>query len=219
MRIKNEAVAANVLALAVIFLGLIGGNAVFGQSTKQWDVIKSSKGELTVSLPPGAIVVNENKEPHLYANLDGVYFTVAKREVGNPKEYVKKIGSPNPNTKSDLSQFNGFLVQRLMRDDEKRYAEYLYIGSSNSYFEISVSAKTRDSSLLIRFLGSIQLSGKPLFLYSSSNPQVTSTPLVLEDLRSSQIVKEFLKKPDNNSTRPTFGQVADMLPFDTTEYS
>ncbi len=185
---------SRVRVVAVILATLSGSVLGLGQTESQWEAIVGSKGDLNINFPSNSIIINEDNEYQIHAYLDGASLQVSKREVGNPKEYVKRINFPGSKNKSTLFEFNGFQVLQLIYEFEKYYSTNLYIGSSKNYYEISAFAKTSDNKTLVTFLSSIKLSGKTLFADLNSSLKVTTSPRILEKLQSNPIVKAALAK-------------------------
>jgi len=181
--------------LAVLFVFFVSFTALAQEkSAAKWTRFEFENKNFAISFPPGFIIDAEKRDGgqryRIIAYLNGVKMELKINKDGNARSWVKALSFLSPDWKiSDFTAGN-FLGKRLTSEEfEKEYFEYLYLGSDDFHYYVSVKAKSKNKDELKRFLFSVILGGKPLFQQKEKSTFEEET-VSLETIKTSAEVSE-----------------------------
>lgn len=173
----------------------------FGQNksrteTAQWKFIESPKKDLSFSVPADFLIDKENKKYRIIAYQESVTMRVEIDTSGDFKDRLRsmrKFGSAAKISRFTLGDFIGDVYEH---DQSKRFLTSIFTASSKAFYFISISSKDIQSPLLVKFLYSIKLDGRPLYKSKDQPEPKEEAKILIDTLETSPVILEALKKED-----------------------
>lgn len=184
---------------------LFAPSIVFSQAENkqtQWAKIESPKGDLSVAVPSGFLVDNEDGEYRIIAFTEQVTMHVNVDGNGNAKSRLKMMRqfSSSDRVDAQITRFalGDFIGDVYKYESEKGFSMSIYAASSKAFYVISVSSKDAENRALLNFLHSIKLANQPLLKQDTQINQTTAaveeTAVSIATLKTNPIVLEALKR-------------------------
>lgn len=163
----------------------------------KWTRIETRDHEVSAAFPPGYLVDTIEDAPgleaHIFGYMDGV--RVELRAVKNPraKDQLKYMSA------ADGRNETNFTVDKLQgrriwsRDGAETFHETTYLASDSHFYSFTVRASDPKTPAIARFLYSIQVKGKPLYIQKEKK-EYQEDLVSLEKIQSSPEVAEAYKR-------------------------
>lgn len=184
----------------------VGTAKIVGQQREVWRSIVKRGGEFVAHIPPDMIVINEDRDyPRLVLSSQEVRLDITVR----PNKGKKNIAITSPISSSDDSKVTTFELDDVngrigFSERPNRFATIINASSEKNVYFVAAYARVKDHPKVIRFLASVKFGGKPLLSIPNLEPEPTGKATDIDDLESSEIVREFLKKPVNKKAEVRF---------------
>jgi hypothetical protein len=166
----------------------------------KWTRIEIDKKELSVAFPPGFIVDAEKKEG-LTGNRtiitgwrNGVRMELHVSKTGDAGERLQRVVASKV---SNLSNFtvNGLKGKKISSSvADGRFFEKIFLAGDNHFYFLKVEARNNRKEEIARFLYSIQVKGKPMFVTADKNRNPAEEIVSFADLKTSPEVIEALNR-------------------------
>ena len=137
-------------------------------ATAKWNRLESDDKSFSVAFPPSAVVDAEDRKYSqklkVVAFQNGVEMELAIIKDPNVRERARTI---RPNDSTQLSSFTVgefSILQLKPGSTAKKFASAFWITRKDTLYFLKISAKTGQEAEVSRFLFSIKLQGKPLFV-------------------------------------------------------
>lgn len=202
--------------LKIIFLVLLASVITLAQekplavNDSEWVRIESPSKDLSFSLPlNGYLVDNEDGAFRLYYSNGNVLATVIINKKNNAKaEFRELVKYTKVEEKFKYFESGDFLIRQATTENDKKEIDslWLYLASSKASYYISVSSKDDLGAGFKRFLRSIKLNQRALFM-ASDQYSVERQTIIVSSLKSDAIVINALKKPDSKQWKLEKGTV------------
>lgn len=189
------------LTLVILILTLAGiGHAQQtspAQETK-WTRIETDKKELSVAFPPNFFVDAEKRERNKRYSIvgwqNGVKMELHVYKENNSKERLQRVGS-FPGNESVSFTINGLKGKKNNFSEYKnRFAENIYLAADDYFYHISVTAREERQEEVKRFLYSIQVNGKAMYLNDKKQNASEEIISIAELKTSPEVAEAFNRK-------------------------
>jgi hypothetical protein len=180
----------------------------FAQDAK-WLRIETEDKDLSVAFPQTNIIDAEKRDfgqrLRVVAFENGVEMEIKFSEESGAKERISRMFDTKA-ANSNLMKVGDFLVRKSEPEklDGKNFFTSLAIARKDNFYILSVHANTGDEPEVARFLYSIRLEGKPLFVQNQqSNYQEQN--INIEDLQTSaDVIEAFERNSGKNKGKVTY---------------
>lgn len=208
-----SALRVSFLALLFLFSGTI---TAFSQG--KWTRIEHKK-EISFELPEGFLYNEESFSSSTIRSLlgfrDGVSMDISLSNQLYAERNLERIilyESRKPYVvKLDFKGGSGKIVTYT----DRGYEQSIYLASDNGYYVLSVKARSKDDSLVSRFINSINFKGNPMFQSSVPISEPEAETVSTKTLKPSPAVEEARKKKfDIDEKTITFRPLASFVPCD-----
>lgn len=192
--------------LTLAFSVTLGTEKIVAQQREVWRSIVNRGGEFAAHIPPDMIVINEDRDyPRLILSSQDVRLDIIVR----PNLGKKNIAITSPLRSSADSKLTTFELGEVsgrigFSERPNRVATVINASSEKNQYFVAAYARVKDHPKVIRFLASIKFGGKPLLTIQNVEPESPGKATDIDDLESSEIVREFLKKPVNKKAEIRF---------------
>lgn len=198
---------------AAVFAAL-GTTVTLGQQREVWQSIVSRGGEFAADIPSDMIVINEDDYyPRLILSSQDVRLDITVRPNLGKKDVAAapstKSSADSTITKFQLSDVYG---QVNISERPNRFATTINASSARKVYFVAAYARIKDHPKIIRFLASLKFGGKALFTITDVESESAGKGTEIEDLKSSEIVREFMKKPVNKKAEIRFESLDPAVP-------
>lgn len=205
MKLSSRFFLATIFLLFVI--GLSSSYFCFSQVPKKWETISSKSKDFQISIPSDFIVDRQDKNVKLFAYSENAALTVSSEKVARPKEYIRGLEYPKKSSTSyEELEIGDYTVKRFVRETNEGFSNSIFAASNDRYYIITGSAKTHTNPALKQFMFSIRFGGKPLFA-SAEKLSGEGVGLLLDELQSSEIILEALKRSGHNTSKVQYSAV------------
>ncbi len=191
-----------------------GAATTFGQQREVWQSIVNRGAEFAAHIPPDMIVINEDNDyPRLILSSQEVRLDITVRPNLGKKD-AALISPTKSSVDSKITTFElGDVFGRVnISERPNRVATVINASSAKKVYFVAAYARIKDHPKVMRFLASLKFGGKALFTIPNIESEPASKGTEIEDLKSSEIVREFLKKPVNNKAEIRFESLDPAVP-------
>lgn len=187
------------LSLLLILLCFFVVPGVTGQekAAEKWTRLESRNREVSAAFPPGYIVDTLNDAPGLEAYIfgykDGVHMVFQTSKNPRAKDQLKYMPSIDGRneTNFNVDKMQGRRI--WSRDDAETFHETTYLASDSHFYVFIVRAPDSKRPAVERFLYSIQVKAKPLYIQKEKK-ELSEELISLEKIQSSAEVVEAYKR-------------------------
>lgn len=192
---------ARTVTITTFFL-LVIATQIFAQQREVWRSIVNGD-EFGAHIPPDMIIINEDSGfPRLVLSTQDVRFDITIRPNSGKKDIALVSQSRKPDDESDTAFELGKVYGRVRQSERaNRYATLINASSSKHIYFVAAYARTKNHPKVIRFLASLRLGGQSVLNVRDAVAEPTSDPAKIDDLKSSEIVREYLNKPVNKDAK------------------
>lgn len=195
----------NLIILTILFFPV---SSVFAQDENKWLRIETDDKELSVAFPQTNIIDTEKREfgqrLRVIAFENGIEIEIKISKDGEAKGRIGRMYD-GESAKSGIFQFDDFLIRKIVPvQNGKNFIYTFLIVKKDSFYYLTVRAKTGEEPEVVRFLTSIKLGGKPLIVQKepANFPEQT---LAISALKTSpEIVEAFDRKTGKNKGAITY---------------
>ncbi len=193
------------LILSMIFF--VFEYASDAQEKSEWTRVETADKDLSVSFPSDFLVDAEkqedrNQQMRIIGFQNDVVMELAVYDESEPKKRIQQISSAVESKK--LGNGKGdFVIKRFSnKDDAEYFYETVFLASDKKFYRLSVHSKDSDKIEFSRFLYSIKVGGKPIFINKNVAQNDSEKVIVsLAGLKTSPTVLEALNKKFKSSER------------------
>ena len=189
------------VAVAAIFMAINTGQ-VFAQQRETWRSIVNGDNEFGARIPPDMIVINIDEDyPRLVLSTQDVRFDITIRPNLGKKDIALFPPSRKPEGDTETAFELGKVYGRVsLSERPNRVATVINASSSKHIYFVAAYSRTKNHPKVIRFLASLRFGGKALMTIPNAEAEPVSNTAKVADLESSEIVREFMKKPLNKGS-------------------
>lgn len=210
----------NLRQLTAVCTILLFATALYGQDIIDWQPLRSSNRDFRVTIPGKFLINSEGDRTEITVSTATLRISINKRRNVWGKNYAQTIKfSEGENLTRQSFEVGKFVGQRLIHSTPKRYSVSIYASSPKNYYSVNLSTSLENDPDFKRLLSSLRLDEESLFTvegYGSPTP-LDSAALVIDDLPSSPIVREFVKKPTNKDVIVKYEQIEKKIAIDSDE--
>lgn len=193
---------ANRFSAAIVLTILFAGGAS-AQKAESWMELKSGDGEFAAITLADSLIVNEDKRyTRVMFSSSDLRLEIGRRPNLPGRRY--SVGKPSEDTK--LFEVGNARGQLTLREASGRHTLSVRAVSSDYTYDLNASGPVNDRRL-IRFMRSIRFDDKPLLTIPGVDAPTQVAALDMKQLKSSNIVKEYLKKPVNKNVVVEYGKI------------
>jgi hypothetical protein len=184
----------------LIFILLYAASQVFSQEPSKWLRIETEKGELSVAFPQTNIIDAEKREFgqrfRVIAFENGVEIEVKVSKDGNARERLQRVRDVD-NSKSEVFKVGNYLIRKTdpRSLNGGNFYNSLLIAGNGHIYALSVKADTGTEPEAARFLYSIRLGGKQLFVQKQPVDHPEQKVALSEMKTSPEVFEAFNRKP------------------------
>lgn len=186
-----------------------------------WMRIESDAKDFSFAVPQNFVVDNEDGEFRVYSSRNGVTFRVEMEFKKNyKKEFQKNLAFIKDFSKYEMIQADDFIGMRYLdkTQDGKLYIQ-LQLVSSNGVYTVSAYSKDLTNDDYLRFLQSLRVGNKLLFIQKVNYP-AEQRSVLLSSLKTDEIVLNALRREDGAQTKMEKATDEEKeKPADNTKYS
>jgi hypothetical protein len=186
--------------ILLTFFVLFGAARIFGQGNtapaETWKRIESVDKEFSVALPPNAIIDAEERQYgqkfRLVAFQNGVAMElqVTKNSVKN----LPKMLEQNGKNKVSVFTVGDFSIMKMESGPSSKFNSKFWITKKDTRYFLRLTAKTGQEKEVSRFLYSIRLQGKPLFVQKEKVDFPEETYSLSSLKTSPEVIEAFGRK-------------------------
>jgi len=197
--------------LVIIFL-LFGFTKITAQepanSSEKWTRIETDNKEFSMAFPPNSIIDAEDRKfgqkLRVFSFQNGVEMQLQITQSSMVPYNLKSI-QPSDNTKTVSFKVGDFTILKAesQSSDRKFFRTFQIIRKDTMYF-VTISAKTGMEKEISRFLFSINLQGKPLFVQKEKLNLPEETVSVSSVKTSPEVVEAFERKLEKKKINVTY---------------
>lgn len=198
-----------IIFLALALLIVVSPVVCFGQPRPQtaavqtkWTRVETDDKELSAAFPPDFLVDAKtqvfDRRLRIVAFANGAVLELNTYKPENPKKRLDGFFSRSSEYGNVASlDFEGYAGRTLISTG-KRYYHSVALASKENFYTLSVSAPSRNQPEVVRFLASITVKGKPLYIQKQPPPSPTADEEVVA-LSSLQTSRKILEALDRKS--------------------
>lgn len=195
-------------------LVVLGAATCLGQQREVWQSISNKGVEFAAHIPPDMIVINEDDDyPRLILSSQDVRLDITvKPNLG--KKDVALATATRTAADSGITPFElGEVYGRVsMSERPNRFATVINASSAKKIYFVAAYARVKDHPKVSRFLASLKFGGKQLLTIPNIESEPAGKAIEIDDLKSSEIVREFMKVPKNNKAEIRFESLDPAVP-------
>ena len=196
------------------FLVVLVATTCFGQQREVWQSISNKGVEFAAHIPPDMIVINEDDDyPRLILSSQDVRLDITVKPNSGKKDVAITTATRTP-AESKITPFElGDIYGRVsISERPDRFATVINASSGKKVYFVAAYARIKDHPKVMRFLASLKFGGKQLFTIPNMESEPAGKATEVEDLKSSEIVREYLKKPVNNKAEVSYQPLDPAVP-------
>lgn len=197
--------------ILILFL-LFALTPVFAQETNvspaKWNRIETADKEFSAALPPNLLIDAEDRQYgqklRIVAFQNGVELEVRIIKDPTAKDRLQNI-QPVSGGKINTYKFGDFsILQTESFSPLKKFDSTFWILKKNTLYSLKINAPTAQEAELSRFLYSVKLQGKPLFV-QKEKVELPEELIEIGALKTSpEIIEAFERKIEKNKINITY---------------
>ena len=185
--------------ILILIFGCFAVQSTIAQKVEEWIRIESPSRDISFAVPAnGHTVFEDNGNFNVWYTESGVYLSVSMRRDGDAKSSIKHWW-PGMGEKKDFKFYktDDFFIREYKRPDESSGVDFQWIeiASSHGFYSFGAQLKRDSANIYEKFLMSIRLNDRPLFVGEPSAIAETNT-VRTNDLKTDDVVLNALKRPD-----------------------
>jgi hypothetical protein len=194
----------------MIFLlfGFAGVSAQLNAAaSEKWTRFATDDDELSVAMPPGGVIDAEKRQfgqkLRIVAFQNGVE-TELRIYKGDDLKKLQVNGTSGTYTAPDLKVLGDFSVSRFERSTPAKFHNDFWIYKKGTLYFLKAVARKEGEKEATRFLTSVVLQGKPLFV-QSGNSAPSEERVSISTLKTSpEVIEAFERKLQKNNIKVTY---------------
>lgn len=193
---------------------------VQAKNAQEWTRIQSIGQEFSVAVPPNFLVDNTEQKGRIFAYEDGTTINItmdkdrdAKRRLAQNFSYPFETRDKYKGFTSE--DFNGY--QYISQDDGTFVS--IYLASSNGFYLIYASTRDKESLSLKRFINSIWIGNKFLYVQTADAVQKTERTVSIDSIPTSQIITDSLNRKNTKKVEIKYSSSDENPALNDVKYS
>ena len=193
---------------------LLGAPICLGQQREVWQAISNKGTEFAAHIPPDMIVINEDDDyPRLILSSQDVRLDISVRpNLGKKDVAITTAATTTADSVITPFQLGDVYGRVSVSERPNRFATVINASSGKKLYYVAAYARIKDHPKVMRFLASVQFGGKPLFTIPNMEREPAGKAIEIDDLKSSEIVREFMKIPKNKKVEIRFESLDPSVP-------
>lgn len=183
--------------IVTIFIGIIlFSSLAYSQKDSKWVDFTTAKGDFSFSVPSDYVIAKVSRGWTIVSDKAEGSVQVEKMEMDNPRGYVKDLYFFKADDQKNNKEFSigEFLIRTVNVDKDQLRSFNVYAGSKRNYYFITVKILSGKEELITSLKNSLRFEGQPIIENSADRKNANGKSLVVDNLKSSPIVEDALKK-------------------------
>jgi hypothetical protein len=188
--------------------------ASFGSAQDiKWMGVTSADGELSGSMPADSLIIDEPSTGTrlVYSTTDLRLDLWRRPNLSYRKDYSPPMSGASSNAREfEFGKTRGQIVTTERPD---RYAVSIFAKAPNYTYFVEAHGKRRDDPRIRTFLAAVMFDGKSLLPDLGPTAEAPKTAVNMKELKSSPVVKEYLKSPSGKNMTVKFEPIDTKSPI------